>query len=233
MTVTAWTQRRACCFCLSWINCVFMGAFIAGLLPLNARKSIYSLNTQPYPIPIFLGMYWLPIGYTQMIPTQYMMKWLGTGRQSFIRNQLWPVWLHIRKYNYSNGLGLNSHSKGNQPNMFCLGQDPCSHPSTYSNLPHRVRPIHLSTSNPIPTSSSTSPFLLLLSSTTFLLNLQPRRWGIGLMSTATPSLETTIASRLTGESMVALPERFCNRSSLRWLFCVQNVNEHQLFVPHK
>ena len=71
-------------------------------------------------------MYWLLIGYTQMIPTQYMKKWLGTVRQPFDKQPIVAGLVTHSNDNYSNGLGLDSHSEGNQPNEFCLGQDPYS-----------------------------------------------------------------------------------------------------------
>ena len=66
-------------------------------------------------------MYLFLIGYTQIIPTHYMMKWLGTGRQPFDKQPIVSGLVMHLNDNYLNGLGLDSHSEGNQPNMFCLG----------------------------------------------------------------------------------------------------------------
>ena len=53
-----------------------------------------------------------------------MMKWLGTVRQPFDKQPIVVGSVTHSNYNYSNGLGLDSHSKGNQPNIFAWVKTP-------------------------------------------------------------------------------------------------------------
>jgi len=62
-------------------------------------------------------MYWLLIGYTQMIPTQYMMKWLDTVRQPFDKQPIVSDMVTYSNDNYQNGLGWIA---GENPNLSVL-----------------------------------------------------------------------------------------------------------------
>jgi len=57
-----------------------------------------------------------------------MMKLSGTVRQPFDKQLIVSSLGRHSNYNCLNGSGLDSHSKGNQPNILCLGKRPWDQP---------------------------------------------------------------------------------------------------------